>query len=162
METFCHKSLVIWCFRTLVLKSIIPQHSWGEKYLWHTHQHTHIHLTILLWCDLTFFLLFIHKRLRKEVLLSYFSFDVFADLLVHEKIYRLNQYHTKARTHIKRDASSNVVCCPRCCCIIYQPHYQVCCIQSIICNPHNHNQFSASKPSIFFPSSREKSICNLS
>ena len=62
----------------------------------------------------------------------------------------------------KRDASSNFVCCPRCCCIIYQPHYQLCCIQSIICNPHNHNQFSASKPSIFFPSSREKSICNLS
>ena len=102
-----------------------------------------------------------HKRLWKEVLLSYFSFDVFADLLVHKKIYRLNQYRTVAHTHTKR-CFFKFCLLPSLLLHLPQPQNQVCCAESIICIPHNHNQFSVSMPSIFFPSSWEKSICNLS
>ena len=66
----------------------------------HTHEYCVTYTYIWpFFCDAIWHFPHSHKRLRKEVLWSYFSFDVFADLLVHEKIYRLNQYHPCTRTH---------------------------------------------------------------
>ena len=109
-----------------------------------------------------FFLLFLlTKGCEKKFYCHTFLLTFFADLLVHEKIYRLNQYHTVARTHTKR-CFFKFCLLPSLLLHLPQPQNQVCCAESIICIPHNHNQFSVSMPSIFFPSSWEKSICNLS
>ena len=51
--------------------------------------------------DIFFFFLFT-KGCEKKFYCHTFLLTFFVDLLVHEKIYRLNQYHTKARTHKKR------------------------------------------------------------
>ena len=116
---FCHKSVVIWCFRFCVIKHHTYSH---ESYM------TYIHLTILLWCyDLTLFSLFIQTATKRSFIIIHFFWRFFCgftrawkDLSVKSISYMHPQTH-----HV--DASSTLLCLLPSRCCWFLPQHCLCC-----------------------------------